>query len=207
AIRPFRGGCMRLGAPFAGVCFCDERGHQLAVADRPRGGPAHGLLGDSLHWPAVEIGAVLDELDDIEHRLSRDCVNEREQGLRAQAVAAIQDREAHAQFLLVAASRLASACSYCRVAWPIAAHTTISKIWSSLRPEVRAAAKSSSVTLYACIATFWISVFTGSASPALSNAARRWARDDSPRPSRIRATSALCARLISDIWFPLPLFF
>src|SRR5262249_32856150 len=77
--------------------------------------------------------------------------------------------------------------------------TTISKIWSSLRPDLRAAAKSSSVTLYACSATFSTSVLTGSASPALSNAARRRAWDASPSPSRTRATSALRACLISDI--------
>jgi hypothetical protein len=34
-----------------------------------------------------------------------------------------------------------------RVAWPMAAHTTISKIWSSLSPEALAAAISSSLTL------------------------------------------------------------
>jgi hypothetical protein len=40
------------------------------------------------------------------------------------------------------------------VAWPIAAHTAISKIWSSLRPDALAAAMSPSVTLLACLATF-----------------------------------------------------
>ena len=36
---------------------------------------------------------------------------------------------------------------YCRVAWPAAAHTTISKIWSSLRPVATTAAMSVSVTV------------------------------------------------------------
>src|SRR5262245_46862266 len=57
---------------------------------------------------------------------------------------------------------------------------------------------SASVTWHACLATLPISVFSGSASPALSNAARRWARDASPSPSRIRATNALRAAVMFD---------
>src|SRR6185437_15324855 len=45
-------------------------------------------------------------------------------------------------------------------------------------------------------------VLSGLASPVLSNAALRWARDALPSPSRIRATTALCARLIFDMTAP-----
>src|SRR6516164_7334343 len=92
------------------------------------------------------VGAVLDQLDDVEHRLARHRANEREQGPRAETVAAIEDRKTHSHPSSVAASRAPSALSYCRLAWPIAAHTTSSKIWSSLRPDALAAAMSSSVT-------------------------------------------------------------
>src|SRR5580704_3025123 len=104
-------------------------------------------MGNSLHRPTIEVGAVLDQLDDVEHRLARDRPNEREKGLRTETVAAIEYSEAHAQSFPVTASRAASAASYCRVAWPIAAHTTISNIWSSVRPVARTAATSSSVTV------------------------------------------------------------
>src|SRR5262249_28346629 len=160
-------------------------------------GPAHRLVGDALHWPAVEVGAVPDQLNDVQHRLARDCVNKREQRFRAESVTTIENREAHSHPFPVAASRAASAAWYCRVAWPIAAPTTSSKIWSSLTPDARAAAMSSSVTLQACLATFWIKVLSGSASPALLNAVRRWACDALPSPSRIRATNAFRARVIS----------
>src|SRR5215813_12555491 len=42
-------------------------------------------------------------------------------------------------------------------------------------------------------------VFSGSASPVWSNAARRWPRDALPSPSRIRVTNALRAFVISDM--------
>src|SRR5262249_30724629 len=117
-------------------------------------------------------------------------------------MAAIEDREAHAHSFSVAALSAASAVSYCRLAWPTAAHTTISKIWSSLRPDSLAAAMSSSVTRWACLATLSMSMVSGSASPALSNAARRWACDALPSPSRIRASSAWRAFVISDMPIP-----
>src|SRR5262245_53571908 len=43
---------------------------------------------------------------------------------------------------------------------------------------------------------------SGSASPALSNAALRWVCDALPSPSRIRATNALRACVISDMLIP-----
>src|SRR5262245_59730266 len=46
-----------------------------------------------------------------------------------------------------------------------------------------------------------MSVRTGSASPALSNAACRCARDARPSPSRIRAVSASRSCVISDMLF------
>src|SRR5262249_12451037 len=59
-----------------------------------------------------------------------------------------------------------------------------------------------SVTLYAYLATLSISVRSGSATSALSKAARRWACDALPSPSRIRATNALRACVISDMPIP-----
>src|SRR5262245_12546960 len=56
---------------------------------------------------------------------------------------------------------------------------------------------SSSVTVWARVATLSMRVFSGSASPALSNAARRWACDARPSPSRIRATSTVRRWVIS----------
>src|SRR6516225_4455814 len=47
--------------------------------------------------------------------------------------------------------------------------------------------------------TLSISVFSGSANPVWSNAARRWARDAVPSPSRIRVTNALRAFVTSDM--------
>src|SRR5258707_7647502 len=82
-----------------------------------------------------ELGTVHDQLDDLGCRLARDRADDREQGLDAETVAAIEDGEAHGHPCLVAASRAASAPSYCRVAWPIAPQTTISKTLSSLRPD------------------------------------------------------------------------
>src|SRR5262249_20499633 len=125
----------------------DQRRHQLTVADRPRGGSAHRLVHDLLHRRAEKIGAVPDQLDDLGHGVARDGANEHEQDLRSETVAAIEDREAHAHSVLVASSRAATAVAYCRVAWPIAPHPTISKISSSLRPDALAAVISSSVTL------------------------------------------------------------
>jgi hypothetical protein len=53
--------------------------------------------------------------------------------------------------------------------------------------------------LVACFVSLSITVLSGSASPALSNAARRWVCDAVPSPSSIRATSALRACLMSDM--------
>src|SRR5258708_82027 len=149
-----------------------------------------------------ELGTVHDQLDDLRCRLARDRADDREQGLDAETVAAIEDGEAHGHPCLVAASRAASAPSYCRVAWPIAPQTTISKTLSSLRPDASAAATSASVTLWARLVTLSISDLSGSASPALSNAARRSACDALPLPSRIRVTNALRAWLMSDMRSP-----
>src|ERR1700722_9170346 len=76
----------------------------------------------------------------------------------------------------------------------MAAHTTISKTWSSLMPDVLAAAKSSSVTLYACLATVSTSAPTGSGRPLLLNADRRSEGDALPAPSRTRLSNAFRAR-------------
>jgi hypothetical protein len=46
------------------------------------------------------------------------------------------------------------------------------------------------------LATFWINVLSGSASPELLNAAGSWACDALLSPSRIRAINAFRARLI-----------
>ena len=96
---PLRDRAVRLRAPLALVRLRDERGHQLAVTDRPSGGSAHRLLRNCLHRLAVEVGAVLDQLDDVEHRLARDRSNEREKCLRTETVAAIEDREAACSLL------------------------------------------------------------------------------------------------------------
>jgi len=135
-----------LPSPYA-RCATAACGHQLAITDRPGRRTAHRLLGYSLHWTPVEIGPVLDQLEDVEHRLARGGSNEREKCLRAETVAAIEDSKPHAHSFPVAASSAASAASYWRVACPTAAHTTISKIWSSLTPDTLAALMSSSVTL------------------------------------------------------------
>src|SRR5262249_39784788 len=171
AIRPLRDRAVRLDAELTLVHLGDERGHQLAVPNRPRGASAHRLVDEFLHRRAIEIGAVHDQLDGVRYRLARDRANEREQDLDAEPVPAVEDRKAHAHSFSVAALRAASALSYCRVAWPTAAHTTISKPWSSLRPDALAAATSWSVTRWACLATLSTSVRSGAASPAFSNAA------------------------------------
>src|SRR5215472_2436202 len=143
---------MRFRTEFALIGLRYERGHQLAISNRPGARSAHCLMCNRRHRVAVEIRAVLDQLDDIEHRLARDRSNEGEKDLRTEAMAAIEDLQPHAHSF-PAASRAVSPASYCRVACPTAPHTTISKIWSSLRPDFRAAAMSSSVTLEACLAT------------------------------------------------------
>src|SRR5262249_54798058 len=99
----------------------------------------------------------------------------------------------------IAASRAASAVSYCRVDWPIAAQTTTSKIWSSLKPASRTAAMSSSVTLYACLATLSTNLPTGPVIPASSKAARRMVDDASPPPCRTRDTRIFRACVMFDI--------
>jgi hypothetical protein len=71
-MRPRRDRGVRLRSKLALVYLRDERSYQFAIANRPRGGPAHRLMGNPLHWPAVEIGAVLDQLDDVGYRLARD---------------------------------------------------------------------------------------------------------------------------------------
>ncbi len=205
AICPLRDRSVRLCTKLALVGLRDERGHQLAITDRPGGRSAHRLVGHFRHRPAVEVSSVLDQLDDVEHRLARDRSNEREKRLRTETVAAIEDCEAACSLLpVVAASRAASAVSYCRVACPIAAHTTISKIWSSLRPDPLAAAISSSVTLQACLATLSTSTPTGLVSPLLLNAAARSEGEALPSPSRIRLTSDFRLCPISDIKSLLP---
>src|SRR5262249_25856815 len=175
----------------------DERGHQLAVSNRPRRGSAHRLVDEFLHRRAVEIGAVHDQLDGVRYWLARDRANEREQDLDAEPMPAVEDRKAHAHSFLVAALTGAGAVSYCRVAWPTAAHTTISKTWSSLRPDALATATSWSVTRLACLATLSTSVLSGSVSPAFSNAARRQTCGAMPCPSRMCPTNALRARVIA----------
>src|SRR5262249_24407852 len=204
AIGSRRHGSVRLDTEFARVHVRHERGHQLAVGDRPRGRSAHGLVGESLHGCPEEIGAIAHQLDGFGCRLARHPANEREQSLCAEAVPSIQDRETHAHSFPTARSRAARAESYWRVDWPTAAHTTISKIWSSVSPDARAAAMSRSVTALACAATFWTNVLNGSVSPAFSNAARRWLRDAVPPPSSIRSISALRSCLLSVIALPSP---
>jgi hypothetical protein len=58
---------------------------------------------------------------------------------------------------------------------------------------------SSSVIRVGSLATLPISVWSGSPATALSKAARLWARDVLPSPSRIRATTARCAARFSSI--------
>src|SRR3569833_2819389 len=118
---------MGASAPLALIRLRNKRGHQFSVADRPDRRSAHGVLGDSRHW-AIELSAISDHFDDIEYRLSRDRANDRKQDLRPQAVATIENCESHPHSFSPAASRAARAVLYCRVAWPIAADTTISKI-------------------------------------------------------------------------------
>ena len=84
-------------------------------------------MSRSLHRSAVQVRPVRDQLDDVEHRPSRHCSNERKKCLRTVTVAAIEECKPHAHSLPIAFVRAASAVSYCRVACPTAAHTTISK--------------------------------------------------------------------------------
>src|SRR5215469_11801294 len=90
-------------------------GHQLSVANRPRRGSAHCHMSDPLHWPPVEVAAVLDQFDDVEQGLARDRANDRKHGLRAETVTVIKNSQTHPYSFSVAASRAASAVSYCRV--------------------------------------------------------------------------------------------
>src|SRR5262249_40912252 len=60
----------------------------------------------SLHWTAVKIGAVLDKLDDVENGLARGRANECEENLRREAMATIENREAHGESLRLRALRL-----------------------------------------------------------------------------------------------------
>src|SRR5215472_17153625 len=94
-IRSRRDRGVRLRSKLTFVDLRYEGSHQLAVADRPCGGPAHRLVGNPLHRLAVEVGAVTDQLDDIKHWLARHCTNKREQGLLAEAVAAIENPKTH----------------------------------------------------------------------------------------------------------------
>jgi hypothetical protein len=52
-------------------------------------------MGDSLHGRAEEIRAIHEELDDLGRRLARHRSNDREQNLRAETMAAVEDRESH----------------------------------------------------------------------------------------------------------------
>src|SRR5262245_5466217 len=114
-ICPLRDRAVRLHAELPLVNLRDERSHQLAVANRPRGRSAHRLMDESLHRRAVEIGAVHHQLDGVRYRLARDRANEREQRLRSETVAPIEDREAHDHSFSVAASGAAGAVLYGRV--------------------------------------------------------------------------------------------
>src|SRR5882757_4807178 len=133
---------MCLDAKFAVIHARHPCGHQLTVPNRPRRGASHGFVSDLLHVRSEEAGTVADQFDHFGCRLARHQANEREQRLGAEAVPLVQDRKTHAHPLLVAVSRAARAESYCRVDWPTAAHTTISKIWSSVRPDAFAMATS-----------------------------------------------------------------
>src|SRR5262245_27273207 len=98
AICPHRDRGVRFRSILAGVDLRHERGHQLAIADRPLGGSAHRLVGDLLQQRAEEIRAVPHDLQDIGDGLAADCADECEQGLRPETVAAIEDREAHSAY-------------------------------------------------------------------------------------------------------------
>src|SRR6476619_1471897 len=147
AVPQARGGRVRGDAELRFVYLRDERRHQLAIADRPGRGSAHSLVAEIT--TAVEVGAVERQLDSVDHRLARNQPNKSQQSLRAKAVTSIKDFQPHRRPSLspVALATEASALVYWRFAWPMAAHTTISKIWSSVRPAARTAAMSSSVTL------------------------------------------------------------
>ena len=81
--------CVRLPAPVAPVRRRDERGHQLAIADRPRGGPAYCLMVYSLYRSAVKVGPIPDQVDaNPVLELTRHRANDHEQGLGAKTVAA-----------------------------------------------------------------------------------------------------------------------
>jgi hypothetical protein len=56
-------------------------------------------LRDLLHRRAVKVGAILDQLDHVEHRLARRHSNDAEEHFRAEAVAFVEDCESHGSTL------------------------------------------------------------------------------------------------------------
>src|SRR5215510_2229065 len=176
--------------------------HQLPVAHRPGGRPAHRLMGELLRPGAVEIGPVEDQLAGVRYRVPGEQLDEREQQLGAGAVAAVENFKAHypSSSSATASARAARPASYSRADCPTAAHITSSNSSSSPTPAARAAAKSASVTCAGLVATLPSSPSSGGERPALLNARARCSGDALPSPFTMRSCSARkAARLLSSV--------
>src|SRR5262245_22886124 len=176
--------------------------HQLPVAYRPGGRPAHRLMGELLRPGAVEIGPVEDQLGGVRYRVPGNQPDDREQHLGTWAVAAVENLKAHypSSSPATASARAARPASYSRADCPTAAHITSSKSSSSLKPAARAAAKSASVTRVGLAATLPSSPASGGERPALLNAPARCPGHALPSPFRMRSRSARwAARFLSSV--------
>ena len=69
---------MRFGTELALIGLRDKCRHEFPVCYRPGGWTAHCLMSYLRHRVAVEIGPVFNQLDDVEHRLTGGCPDERE---------------------------------------------------------------------------------------------------------------------------------
>src|SRR6185437_7262381 len=102
----------------------------------------HGLMRERLRVRTVEIGPVEAESGGIRHRLAAEQPDEGEQQFGAEAVAVVENTQAHQPAASVSAAR---PLLYIRLDSPTAAQMTSSNSWSSVKPAASAAAKSASV--------------------------------------------------------------
>src|SRR5262245_5409364 len=86
--------CAFVHQPHSFVCAMNAAMSSRSPTDHVEG--PRILVNNLLHWPAVEVGAVSDQLDDVEYWQPGDHANEREQDLRPETVATTEEREAHA---------------------------------------------------------------------------------------------------------------
>src|SRR5262249_54592012 len=96
-ICPGRSRSMCPNAKCTVVHLRDKRSHQPAVSNRPRRGSTHRFMGGLNR--TIETGAVKDQLSRVRERLTRYHANQCKQYFRSQAIATIENLEAHTHSL------------------------------------------------------------------------------------------------------------